>query len=72
MTVLFIFFQKEDVCSYDIIKTESLVEACNESCQGENITLCTLLIQTHELLTPKLGENGGGRPPILLGSTKVI
>jgi len=62
--------KKEDVCNYDIIKTESLVEACNESCQGENITLCTLLIQTHELLTPKLGENGGGRPPILLGSTQ--
>lgn len=59
--------QDEDVCTYDVIKTESLVEACEESCNNKNgnITLCALLIQTHELLTAKFGENGAGKPPVL-------
>jgi len=57
----------EDVCTYDVIKTESLVTACEESCNNKNgnITLCALLIQTHELLTAKFGENGAGKPPVL-------
>merc|ERR1712086_653794 len=57
----------EDVCEYDVIKTESLVTACEESCNNKNgnITLCALLIQTHELLTAKFGENGAGKPPVL-------
>jgi len=59
-----------DICEYDIIKTESLVEACQESCKDGNVTLCEILIQTHELLTPKLGENGGGVPPDSLPAKK--
>jgi len=57
----------EDVCTYDVIKTESLVTACEESCNNKNgnNTLCALLIQTHELLTAKFGENGAGKPPVL-------
>jgi len=60
----------EDICEYDIIKTESLVEACQESCKDGNVTLCEILIQIHELLTPKLGENGGGLPPVSLPAKK--
>ena len=61
------FSKDEDVCTYDVIKTESLVTACEESCNNKNgnNTLCALLIQTHELLTAKFGENGAGKPPVL-------
>lgn len=58
----------EDICTYDIIKSESLVDACEESCKNGNLTLCQILIQTHELLTPKLGENGAGVPPAFLAT----
>ena len=65
--ILLFFSKDEDVCKYDVIKTESLVTACEESCNNKNgnNTLCALLIQTHELLTAKFGENGAGKPPVL-------
>ena len=67
LILILLFSKDEDVCTYDVIKTESLVTACEESCNNKNgnNTLCALLIQTHELLTAKFGENGAGKPPVL-------
>jgi len=61
-----------NICEYDIIKSESLVDACTESCIKGNLSLCEILIQTHELLTPKLGERGKGLPPLSLSDTKKV
>ena len=40
----------------------------NKNIENGNLTLCQILIQTHELLTPKLGENGAGVPPAFLAT----
>ena len=68
----FFFLQDGNICEYDIIKSESLVDACTESCIKGNLSLCEILIQTHELLTPKLGEKGKGLPPLSLSDTKKV
>ena len=47
----------------------NIEEDCRNACKTEEV-LCETLVTTFQLLAPKMGENGHGLPPMILGKNK--